>query len=38
MLGFLIGLVSGGFIGVCVMALMQINIGEARRGDENKPE
>ena len=38
MLGLLIGLVSSGFIVVCVMALMQINKGEARRGNENKPE
>ena len=38
MLGFLIGLGSGGCIGGCVMAIMQINKGEARRGDENKPE
>ena len=37
MLGFLIGLVSGGFIGVCVMALMQINKGEARPGGVKKP-
>ena len=34
MTGFLIGLVLGAFVGICVMALLQINFAESRKEDE----
>lgn len=33
MTGFLIGLVLGAFVGICVMALLQINFAESRKED-----
>ena len=37
MTGFLIGLVLGGFVGICVMALFQINVTEVRKEEDNEP-
>lgn len=34
MTGFLIGLVLGAFVGICVMALLQINFVESRKEDK----
>lgn len=36
MTGFLIGLVLGGFVGICVMALFQINVTEVRKEEDNE--
>lgn len=36
MTGFFIGLVLGGFVGICVMALFQINATEVRKEEENE--
>lgn len=36
MTGFFIGLVLGGFVGICVMALFQINVTEECWEDENE--
>lgn len=33
---FLIGLVLGGFVGICVMALFQINVTEVRKEEDNE--
>ncbi len=33
MTGFLIGLVLGAFVGICVMALLQINFADKRKED-----
>ena len=36
MTGFLIGLVLGGFVGICVMALFQINVTEVRKEEDTE--
>lgn len=36
MTGFFIGLVLGGFVGVCVMALFQINVTEVHKVEDNE--
>lgn len=36
MTGFFIGLVLGGFVGICVMALFQINVTEVRKEEDNE--
>lgn len=36
MTGFFIGLVLGGFVGICVMALFQINATESHKEEDNE--
>lgn len=36
MVGFFIGLVLGGFVGICVMAIFQINAAEVRKEEDNE--
>lgn len=38
MTGFLIGMVLGVFVGICVMALLQINVAEKRKEDTIEQE
>lgn len=36
MTGFFIGLVLGGFVGICVMALFQINVTKVHKEEDNE--